>query len=403
MPDLNGQIGFTVEYDLANLKLKLQLTTTLVSPDKENLLAYFKIKQPDCVTRIGNFVSPDVQWSVVDSKFPVFEFPLRPASGGGHQRGVYEITVYGECTGFTNGEMLRTINFQLQAPLLKPTPKFDCFLPYLYCKDETNYDSAEYNISSLTRAWNVLSNAGNLTGSAQNINLAISGSYYDSKYAITLTSTVAWQHIFDTWLTATFSKSISVIKAAFIPESIATLTTYLQGVKEADSGSCNSGCGDSVYDTALALYTEIRGLICAQNTANLEELFDRFYRITHNGQSKVYVNTDAVIPTYDFASGCTVTPPPTDTTLIIIECVIGNAPVVIGTAEPVVGLTNGSTVVTCQALMNRRVMIVRGSIPVPMIDPLDGSGYATKVLGANNISFSMPLAIGEYVKIQTIN
>ena len=86
--------------------------------------------------------------------------------------------------------------------------------------------------------------------------------------------------------------------------------------------------------------------------------------------------------------------------IITIEVVIGLEYVITGSTEVVTGLVNGSTVVTCAAFANSYWNVIRGNVPIPGINPGDGSNYFTKNLPDDFITFSTPLVTGEYVKIQ---
>lgn len=97
-------------------------------------------------------------------------------------------------------------------------------------------------------------------------------------------------------------------------------------------------------------------------------------------------------------------PPVTDSSGVVrIESVIGVSVVITGTTQLVIGLSNNSTTITCNALANRFVDVIRGHITIPQIDPGDGSNFFTKVLASNIITLSSPLVTGEYIKIQTVD
>lgn len=87
---------------------------------------------------------------------------------------------------------------------------------------------------------------------------------------------------------------------------------------------------------------------------------------------------------------------------VVIEAVIGGDPVVTGTDEEVTGLVVDSNTVTCDAFANVRVVVTRGNVPLPGINPLDGSNYFTKALASNYITFNFTLIEGEFIRIQTI-
>lgn len=87
---------------------------------------------------------------------------------------------------------------------------------------------------------------------------------------------------------------------------------------------------------------------------------------------------------------------------VVVEAVVDEEPVVTGTTEIVEGIVDGSTTVTSAAFVGVRVIVIRGNIPIPGIDPLDGSNFFTKLLASDFITFSQPLVAGEFIRIQTI-
>jgi hypothetical protein len=89
-------------------------------------------------------------------------------------------------------------------------------------------------------------------------------------------------------------------------------------------------------------------------------------------------------------------------TIVTIESVIGSSVVIKGTTEVVVGLSAGSTTISSNAFLNQDVNIIRGNVPIPGIDPLDGSNFFTKVTASTLITLNTPLVAGEYLKIQTV-
>lgn len=87
---------------------------------------------------------------------------------------------------------------------------------------------------------------------------------------------------------------------------------------------------------------------------------------------------------------------------VIIEAVIGEVPEISGTTHTVTGIEDGSALVISEAFAGVRVQIIRGNIPIPGIDPLDGSQYFTKLLASDTITLSNSLTLGEFLRIQTI-
>lgn len=91
-----------------------------------------------------------------------------------------------------------------------------------------------------------------------------------------------------------------------------------------------------------------------------------------------------------------------DEDTVVIEAVVDEEPIITGTTEIVEGIVDGSTTVTSAAFVGVRVIVIRGNIPIPGIDPLDGSNFFTKLLASDFITFSQPLVAGEFIRIQTI-
>lgn len=87
---------------------------------------------------------------------------------------------------------------------------------------------------------------------------------------------------------------------------------------------------------------------------------------------------------------------------VVIEVVIGEEPVISGTDEEVSGLVADSNTVTSDAFAGVRVIVTRGNVPLPGIDPLDGSNYFTHAFASNYITFNFVLVEGEFIRIQTI-
>lgn len=85
---------------------------------------------------------------------------------------------------------------------------------------------------------------------------------------------------------------------------------------------------------------------------------------------------------------------------VVIEAFVDNSIAVSGTVEPIVGLTDGSSVITCNGIDEKRVFVIRGILLLPGI-PGFGDFY-TKYIGDNLLTLSQPLVAGEYLYIKTI-
>lgn len=404
MPSLNGQISFDVLFDLTgNPTLKLTASTTIPLLDRPNLTGYFKITQPDEISTEGNYTTPDIIWN--GSGYDVFEKLLRLASDQTYQRGDYIITFFADCDGYTPGEFTRTFNINYQPVTQSLRKSFDCFTPKLEIEDITNYSVSNFSIASATIAWAATSPAGNPTSTVSLFDLAISSSYYDSSYAVTLTKNLTYQHTSFAWLSVTERFVQSFTEKAYIPGSMATQLNYLDALKGQRDASANCQGDYEYYDKqfqlATTLFALMRTKVCAQDTDGLKEIFSEFYQITHNGQLNSYTNTNSIIPAYDFTTGCGGSGGVAGTT-VVIQCAIGSAYNISGSTDTVTGLSDGDTVVTCNAFANKRLRVIRGSVPIPSINPGDGSNYFTKTLAATSFTLSSPLATGELIIIETI-
>lgn len=401
MPSLNGQISFTVKFDLTGSPtLKLQASTTIPGGDQPNLTGYFYIKQPDLIDRTGDYITPDVSWN--GSGYDEFSIPLRPASDGTYQQGNYEISFFANCSGYTPGVLTRQWNSTYIAAVETLTQLFDLYTPALSYRNDTVYTKGDFDIISEDENWSATSVPGSPAPSTTaEFDLAIGGSYYDSVFNIDHDKTVLYQHSTDTWFSILQSWESSITAAAYIPAAMTVLLGYLDDLKAVrDANSCD-GRYNTIYEAAAVLYSHIRNKVCQQVIDGLKNYFDEFYRITHNYQNPVYVNTNTVIPAYDFTTGCGGGSGGGGTT-VVIECVIGNAYTITGGSATVTGLTNGTSVINSSDFANKRVQIIRGNINIPGVDPLDGSNFFTKVFASSNITLSSPLVTGEYIKIQTI-
>lgn len=90
------------------------------------------------------------------------------------------------------------------------------------------------------------------------------------------------------------------------------------------------------------------------------------------------------------------------TQAIVVEAVVGLLVTVTGTADPVTGITAGSSVIQCAGFEGKRVSVLRGNVPLQQIDAGDGTMFYTKVLASNQILLSAALVNGETLSIQTI-
>ncbi len=87
---------------------------------------------------------------------------------------------------------------------------------------------------------------------------------------------------------------------------------------------------------------------------------------------------------------------------VVIQAVVGGTVSITGTSETITGITDGSSVITSEALRYVRVFLERGNIQVPGIDPADGSMWYQKNFSDNFITLNTPLVNGELIYLETI-
>lgn len=86
---------------------------------------------------------------------------------------------------------------------------------------------------------------------------------------------------------------------------------------------------------------------------------------------------------------------------VVIEGFVDGAVVVTGTSDPVNGIVNGSFVITCNGIDEKRIRLIRGFIPMPAYDLNIGDFYIKNVAD-NYLTLNKQLVSGEYIYIKTI-
>lgn len=147
------------------------------------------------------------------------------------------------------------------------------------------------------------------------------------------------------------------------------------------------------------------------NIGKLNENFQYTAQVFNLGGNPVSIVKDGI--SYDCIKFKTIlklsaetgmaTPPVLDIeNTVVIEAIVNEQPVVTGTINPVTGIVNGSNIITSDAFIGVRVIVIRGNGPIPGINPGDGSNYFTKLPAADFISLNEFLVPGEFIRIQTI-
>lgn len=186
-----------------------------------------------------------------------------------------------------------------------------------------------------------------------------------------------------------------------------------QEATAAESGAANiyTLVLDYLNTTVTLIAEQTEGENIVFDVSSLNENFQYTGQIYDSAGNQVSVTKDGIqydcikFKTIISINGVTATaiPPVLDIVdTVVIESVIGDEPVITGTAATVTGIEDGSNTITSDAFIGVRVIVIRGNIPIPGIDPGDGSNYFTKLLANDYITLNNPLIAGEFIRIQTI-
>lgn len=280
-----------------------------------NLKGYFTITQPDSVTITGNYLTPDVEWD--GAQLTVATKELRLRSTGGFQQGTYTIVYNIVAPGYDETTLTKTVVLSYTTPTLSVSDDFDVFTPALSVTDDTTYTQDNMTLDSVVRSWEatIISVEGtnqDIAGSLQAFDLAYLGSYYDSRYDVSLTATATYTlETPDDWVQIVDQFEFEHTYYAFIPLSIIELlellTTYKATVDAAHC-ICGTGCVDNcttlknTYALAVAIYTHIVERGRAGETAGLDAYVIQLQKLLSNCVTPAYANTNEAIPAYDWGS-----------------------------------------------------------------------------------------------------
>jgi len=376
--------------------MKLIDTTPYSSPDALTVKGYAVVTQPDGVVEThGSFSSPAVSW--VSGALTQPTWFLRLANNNAFQNGTYKIVYNIRVTGYTDTVLTKTFTVNFTAPIPVITQGFNNFTPSLRVTDATSYGIAGLTYIGITQTWAGIINSvsgtpQNITGAGATFDLAYLGSYYDSLYNVTLTSVVTWQiPAASPFVTLLDQFILSETFQAEIPPTLAQLLDSLTAMKlDLDANINNS----SVYVTKQSDYTYAESiyqhLIKRGQTGSLSGLSDyvwQLQKIFNHNVTPAYVNTNGVIPAYDWGTGGggsvawnSITGKPAT---VIMTWTVGDG-----------GFPgNGATTVTNAGFAGFNITCFRNNQFEPM----------TKTLGSTTATFSSgALSTGEKLYVQSI-
>jgi hypothetical protein len=363
-----------------------------------NLKGYFVITQPDLVTITGNYLTPDISWT--GSQLSVATKELRLRSTGGFQQGEYTITYNIVAPGYDETTLTKTFELSYTSPTLTVSDDFDVFTPALSVTDDTVYTQTGMTLGSTVRSWEatIISVEGtnqDIAGALQTFDLAYLGSYYDSRYDVSLTATATYTLSSpDGWVQIVDQQEFEHTYYAFIPptliELLALLTTYKSTVDAAHC-ICGTGCVDNctilknTYALAVAIYTHIVERGRAGVTVGLDDYVLQLQKLLSNCVTPAYTNTNEAIPAYDW--GGTTGGSFIFFKQMIVGSGVNNAPAI------------GATSYTDALLVGKSVMVFLDSV-------LMGNNLADRITitynsGTGTITWNTPLQDLQLISLYT--
>lgn len=315
MATLSAYINFTIQLQKSSTTSAIVLT----DPDNYpagvdvNLKGYFVITQPDGITITGNYLTPDIYYSGSGLLDATKELRLR--STGGYQQGEYTFTYNIVAPGYDETTLTKTFDLSYTSPTFDVNENFDVFTPSLSVTDDTVYTQTGMSLIAVIRSWEatIISVEGtnhDISSSLQTFTLSYLGSYYDSRYDVSLTATVAsqlsapdnWVYIFDVL-------EFEATYYAFIPPSIIDLLELLTAYKatlDAAHCICGTACVDNctvlknTYALAVSIYTHIVERGRAGETIGLDAYVLQLQKLLSNCITPAYTNTNEAINPYDW-------------------------------------------------------------------------------------------------------
>ncbi len=376
-----------------------------------NFTGWYSVLQPDGVTAInGSFTSPSIFWNSGALTSPLSE--LRFNTANTFQSGNYTILYYLRCPGFDDTVLTKTFNFQYTAPIVVLTPNLDLFTPKLQVVDATNYAQTGMTLNPVpTRAWaalitSVLGTPQNISSAAVEFDMNYLGSYYDSRYDVTLTVNplLVLEAPYD-WVTLIDNLEQDATYYAQIPATIEDLDADMAALKntmDANINNCNTyNTYQQRYVFATSLYSDFRRRGCDGLPNGLDVTLNQLLKLFNNNVNPTYVNTNTAIGAYDWMCG--------DFTTTVPWSAITGKPAT-ADIEWTVGAVgfpgNGAISMTDARFANAataQLVVFRNGQVQFSADQGDGDTFYTKASTASNtIGFSAALNTGEKILIKII-
>lgn len=269
MPDLSAYVDFNVALDKSVVIPVVRVTDNGLYPGAvaPTITGVVSVTQPDGLSVVGNFITPDISWN--GSALNVEEKELRLSSDSNFQKGLYVVTYTVRATGYDDTVITKSFTINYTAPIPKLKSLFDVFTPLLQYQDDTLYLQDPYTLDNTLRSWFATITTAN--GTVENINgagaifdLSFENDYYDAHYDITLTAVMTYVMEVYPFVTLIDKITATAVDDAYTPATIPVLLTALTTMKEQiENGTycgcegCDdcSGCIDyEVFSKSMAIY-----------------------------------------------------------------------------------------------------------------------------------------------------
>jgi len=400
--DLSAYIGFAATLDKSQSSPVLLLADTGTYPPgvPQQLTGYFSVTQPDGITVAGSFTAPNVQW--VGGQLTKGSFTLRLDNANGFQQGAYSITYSIRVPGYDDTFLTKTFNLSYTSPVATMSNSLDLFTPDLKVEDLTNYTQDGWNSITTNVSWSVLIQSvlgtnRTITGSGSPFDMNYQGSYYDALYGVTMTLTPVYQLQGSTWVTLIDKILLFQTLQAQIPPTLTQLQAGLTALNLQLDGTLSSSPTYPAllnsYNLASSKYDSLVRRGQANDLSGLDTYVWQLQKIFNNGVNPTYVNTNGVIPAYDWGSGgsgsvawSNITGKPST---VLVEGYVGVA-IPAGATYTDARLENVSA---------SRILVFRNKVEQDNSNLSDGDTYFTKNQADGFMTFSPALTAGEVVKI----
>lgn len=314
MPDLSAYINISAILDNSGASPVITIIDTSAYPVgvAQQIAGILSITEPDGIADSNtDFTHPNIYWQ--SGALVQAVRPLRLATNARFQNGGYSITYSVRCPGYSDTVLTKTFTLGYTAPVPVLSPAFDNFTPSLKVNDATNWQVAGLTLQTVNDAWStVIRSVGGtnqtVTGAGTTADLVYQGSYYDAFYDVSLTAIVTWEIPgASPWVTVVdkFTPPTQTFQSE-IPPTLAQLLTSLTVLKsqlDAAQSNPNYGLLQITYMYAVDIYTHLIDRGQSSALAGLSDYVWQLQKIFNNGQTPTYVNTNAVIPAYNWSSG----------------------------------------------------------------------------------------------------